>query len=118
METMQVLGRGNQDGIDRGVVEHLPVVHEGFNGGNFRFGALKLLGIDVGYANELGIRTGRRLARNGAAAVAVADDAEANAVIRAKYVAGDGGQAAQTSSYLAKKCTPGIHETKLDLRQV
>ena len=49
---VQVLRRGDQDRVDALVVEHLPVVDEGFDAGELSFRVFELLRIDIATATN------------------------------------------------------------------
>ena len=76
---MQVLRRGDQDGIDVLVFEQPPVVEVRLGAGSDVADLLQPARVDVGDADAFGVGAGQRLAQNLRAAVAGADDAQADA---------------------------------------
>ena len=91
------------------VLEHLPVVHVRLHAGNVGLCLLQPLRIDIAYSRELSVRAIDCFARDLAASIAVADDAEPDTIVCTENCAGNSGKAPNAGSHLAKECTSGTH---------
>ena len=100
MLAMEMLRRGDQDGVDGFVVEQIAVVEIGLGVGRNQFGVFETLGIDIGEGDELGVGAGDGGFNVLHAAVAGADDAEADAVVGSQDV-GNRERAGQAGSDFA-----------------
>ncbi len=105
---MQVLRRGDEHRVDALVVQQVAVIEISLGAGRDGARVFQALGVDVGDAHEFGIGTGQRLAHDLRAAVAGADDAEANAVVGRQHV-GRGDGAGQTAGHFADEDAARLH---------
>ncbi len=87
---MEVLRGGDEDGVDALVVEQAAVIEIGGGAGDELLGVFEAAGVDVGEGDEIDIGAAQRPAGDLRAAVANADDARANAVVRAENAFGIG----------------------------
>ena len=81
-----MLRRGDQDGVDALVVEQIAVIQVGLRVGRNLLGVFQPLGVDIGEGDKLGVGTGHGFAHILHAAVAGADDAEADAVVGSQNI--------------------------------
>ena len=81
MQAMQMLRSGDQHTVQSFVIEHLPVIHVCLHTGDVSLCLFEPLRIDVAHGSKVGVRAINRFTRDLAAAVAVADDAEPNAIV-------------------------------------
>ena len=81
---VQVLRRGDQDGVDILVLQQAAIVEVGLGVGRDAFHVFQAAGVDVGRADAFGVGAGDRLAENLGAAGAGSDDADADALVGAK----------------------------------
>src|ERR1022692_1098374 len=109
---MQVLRRGDEDRVDALVVQQVAVVEIGLGGGRDGARVVQALSVDVRDAGEFRVGTCQRLAHELCAAIAGADDADANAVTRSQHV-GRGDSAGQTASDFADEDPARLHEKLL-----
>ena len=84
MLAVQMLGRRDQDGVDRFVVEQAAVIVVRRRGGNKLFGVVETAGVDVGKRCEVHSRGRNGFANQLHAAIARADNTETNAVVSAQ----------------------------------
>src|SRR6185369_16719775 len=78
---VQVLRRGDQDGVDGLVVEQVAVVEVGLGVGRDLLHFFQAAGVDVGGADAFDVRAGHRLAQDLRPAGPGPDDADANALV-------------------------------------
>ena len=76
MLAMQMLRRGDQDGVDALVVEQIAVVEVSLGVRRDLLGVFEALGIDVGEGHEIGVGAGHRLPHDLHAAVARTDNSQ------------------------------------------
>ena len=112
MLAVQVLRGGDEDGVDGLVVQQVAVVEVGLDVGDDALHRLQALGVDVGRAHELGIGAGHRLAQDLEAAVAGADDAQADAVVGAEDVRRSQ-RSGQTGGEPSDESAAGLHKYAL-----
>ena len=105
---VQMLRRGDQDGIERRIVEHLPVIRVCLRAGCELRRVGEAAGVDIGEGGEFGIGTGDGLARELRAAVADADDADAEPVVRAEH-ASSRETTGETRGHVADEVSSGLH---------
>src|ERR1700685_3362106 len=104
-----MLGRGDEDGIDGGIVQELAVIRAGLRGGG-EFGCVsEAAGVDVGEGGELGAGAGDGFAGELRAAVAHADDADAKAVVGAEDTSGE--TTGETRGHVADEFSSGLHDS-------
>ena len=105
---VQMLRGGDEDGVERRIVEQ--------SAGNRRTssrrarasGVVEAAGVDIGERREFDVGTGDGFARELRAAVANADDADAEAVVRAENAAGRE-TAGQARGHVADEVSSGLH---------
>jgi hypothetical protein len=106
---VQVLGRGDQDGINRFILEQVAVIEVGLGVWCDLFGVFQPASVDIGERDELGIRARHRFPHDLHPAIAGSDDPEPDPLVRAEDVTGCGDGGADPGSHPAKKFTSGIH---------
>ena len=79
---MEMLWSGDQDRVDRLIVQHMAVVDVSLRVRRQFLRAFEPPRVDIGEGDEFGIRAGDGLPRDLRAAISDPDDAEADAVIR------------------------------------
>ena len=83
---VQVLRRGDQDGVDVLVLQHAVVVQVRLGIGSDLPGLFQPPRVDIGRANALHVFQGQRLAQNLRSARAGPDNSQADAFVRAQHV--------------------------------
>ena len=81
---VQMLRRGDQDGVDGFIVEQVAVIKKRLRAGHGFLGFLEALGIDVGEGGHFRVGAGDGFAHQLHAAIARADQAQADAAVRAQ----------------------------------
>ena len=106
---VQMLRRGDQDGIDatdrRAAAGNR---HTSSRAGREFRGVGEAAGVDIGEGGEFGVRAGNGFARELRAAVAHADDADAEAVVRAENTASRE-TAGEARGHVADEVASGLH---------
>ncbi len=105
---VQVLWRGDEHRIHVLVFQQSPVVGVGLDAGSDLLDLLQAARVDVGGADAFDVFERQRLAQNLLAAVARADDADAETLVGAHRI-GRRQSAGQAGGYFADKQTPGLH---------
>ncbi len=105
---MQVLGSGDDNGVDRGIFQEAAIVEMGAGGGSDGARFVQAAGVDVGHAGALGVGAGKGVAQELRAARASADDGEAYAVIGAEDI-GRGESAGESGGHVADEITARLH---------
>jgi len=103
MLAMQMLGRSDQDGVYRFVVEQAAMVEIGGGVGSDLFGGFKTAGIDVGEGDQVDVVALGGLASDLRAAVADADDAEADTLVSSEDTAGRGQRGREAGGHSTDK---------------
>ena len=105
---MQMLRSGDEDGVKRWIVEKLTVIGVRSRGGREFQGVFEAARVNVGKSRDLGGGAGEGFAGELRAAVANADDADADAVVCAENAA-SGERAGQAGSDVADEVPSGLH---------
>ena len=105
---VQVLRGGDEDGVQVLVVEQAMVVQVGPGAGRDRLHGLERLGVHVGGAHTFHVGQGDSLLEDLAAAIANADDADADALVGAQDI-GRGQRASQTGGDVTDEITARLH---------
>ena len=107
---VKMLRRRDDHGVDGRIVQQTPVIAMDRRAGRNRRGRLQALGIDVGKSRDFGVGAGPDMIDQLHAAIARADDADADAVVRAQHACRAGGQRpGQAVGDLADEIPAGIH---------
>jgi hypothetical protein len=105
---VKMLRGGNQDGIDRFIVEEVAVIEVRLRRGREFQGILKAPRVDIGEGGKLGILARNCFAPDLGSAVADSDHAETYAVVRSKHAAG-GEAAGEAGSHVPDEIPSGLH---------
>jgi hypothetical protein len=81
MLAVQVLRRGDDNGVDRLVVQQTAVIQICGRGRHQPLGVVEPLGVNIGESNEVDVRAVQRPVNQLSAAVAHTDDAHADTVV-------------------------------------
>ena len=82
MLAMQMLRRGDDDGVDGLVLQKPAMIAVGGRGWDAVSGVVQALGVDIGECGDLDVGTGQSLVQEFAAALSSADQADADAIVR------------------------------------
>src|ERR1051325_10864226 len=110
---VQVLRRGDDHGVDGFVVEQASMVEIRRSRGDQALRALKLLGVDVAERDDFRAGAHRAVMESLGAAIAKANEADTDAIVRAPHLRRSSREGAGESGDFAEKLAPGVHKESL-----